>query len=321
MTKVNAGFLESEIGKTTAEECLFQVIPVPLEATVSYEAGTALGPGAILDASSQLETWTGRSEPSRLGIHTRPAVDCSGNIEDILKRIEEAVSDALDTATCPNPNPAKVVSLPSFKLPACCGASVIPVLLGGEHTVTLGALRALKKKYGEFGVVQFDAHADLRDTYMGSKISHATVMRRAMDDLNLPIFQIGVRSLSVEEKEYRSLKRIPRLDARSLRCPRPWPSCAEKAAKPMLPLLPADFPSKVFLTFDIDALDASIMPATGTPEPGGLLWWDALHLVERSLSNRSCIGFDVVELAPIPGMHAPNYTAARLVYEIMGLFA
>ena len=175
-------FLQSEGPNAAPVGAAFHVIPAPLEASVSYGGGTSDGPEAIILASDQLETWDGVSIPFDAGIHTAQAVECYPNVETALEGIEAAVSVALS-----------------------CGAR--PILLGGEHTVTLGALRALKKDVGPFGVVQFDAHADLRDSYEGSQLSHACVMRRAMDDLGLPVFQIGVRALCGEEIALRSGER------------------------------------------------------------------------------------------------------------------
>ncbi|MDR0827379.1 MAG: agmatinase family protein [Desulfovibrio sp.] len=317
MTKT-ARFLESELEELPARQCRFQVIPVPFEASVSYGRGAARGPAAILEASSQLEVWTGRCIPSREGIYTWPSVEVEGGPEDVLARIEEAVARAVSSAAAPVPDNS---SLGSALLRQ--KADPLPILLGGEHTVSLGALRALKKFYGDFGIIQFDAHADLRSSYAGSAYSHACVMRRAIEDLGLPLFQIGVRSLSLDEEILRAEGNIPHLDARELHSGA-WSSPApahfsSASAPPGLSLLPPSFPDIVYLSFDIDALDASLMPATGTPEPGGLFWFQALDLVERALAGRVCLGFDVVELAPIPGMHAPNYTAARLVHEIMGI--
>jgi agmatinase len=302
-------FLESELAPAPARACRFHVIPVPYEATTSYGHGTARGPRAILAASNQLELWNGRGIPSAAGIYTWPAVEAHGGPEDVLARIEAAVltatASAAETGIRPGRHPAG--SAPGGN------ATVLPVLLGGEHTVSLGALRALKKLHGHFGIIQFDAHADLRDTYGGTPYSHACVMRRAVEDLGLALFQIGVRSLSREEHIFRERLPVPRLDARDLdddTRPRPENSG---------PLLPASFPDKVYLTVDVDVLDASLMPATGTPEPGGLFWRRTLDLAERALAGRICLGFDVVELSPVPGMHAPDYTAARLVHELMGL--
>jgi agmatinase len=325
-------FLESELAPAPAHACRFHVIPVPYEATTSYGRGTAQGPQAVLAASNQLETWNGHGIPAAAGIYTRPAVDVQGGPEDVLERIEKAVLCTLDSgsealppgdreeqhADCARNNGPidtesgrrDTVSVP-FNAESSPTLPVVPVLLGGEHTVTLGALRALKNRCGDFGIIQFDAHADLRDSYDGTPYSHACVMRRAVDDLNLPLFQIGVRSLSREEHVFRLTRRIRGLNVGE----------AEDEARRHSgsSFLPSDFPGKIYVTFDVDVLDASLMPATGTPEPGGLLWRQVLALVERALAGRVCLGFDVVELAPLPGMHAPDYTAARLVYEIMGL--
>lgn len=298
-------FLGSELSQLSPRNCRFHVIPVPFEATVSYGGGTAQGPSAIIEASQQLEVWTGRSNPSEQGIFTWPDVNCRGDAEEVLKRIENAVAEVLAIEEVSVSSRKEKQSVP------------VPVILGGEHSITLGALRALQKRYGDFGVVQFDAHADLRDTYEGSPYSHACVMRRVVDDLGLPLFQIGVRSLSPDEVGFRKAKNIPCLDARQAGFPLLQGN--KENSRETASVLPGFFPDKIFLTFDIDALDASLMPATGTPEPGGLFWWDALNLIERALAGRTCLGFDVVELAPIPNMHAPNYTAARLVYEIMGI--
>lgn len=303
MTSDTSRFLASEIPLQPAEECLFHIIPAPFEASVSYGGGTALGPEAILEASSQLEIWTGRCVPSAKGIYTWSAVDCLGSAEDVVERIAAATRTALSHG--PQREQA------AAPMPAGSSAPTVPILLGGEHTVTLGALHALKEAHGDFGIVQFDAHADLRSSYQGSPFSHACVMRRAVQDMGLPLFQIGVRSLSPDEERYRREQGIAHLDARE--------GCSTAAGREFA--LPGNFPDALYLSFDLDALDASLMPATGTPEPGGLFWWDALRLIERSLKGRTCIGFDVVELAPVRGLHAPTYTAARLVHEIMGLLA
>lgn len=286
-------FLASELPELPPDRCLFHVIPVPYEATVSYGCGTGGGPAAIIEASNQLEVWTGEANPGEKGIYTWPPALCDHAGEETAMR---AIADAVTRA------------MASRK-----GAPCIPVLLGGEHSITFGALSALKEHYGEFGVIQFDAHADLRDVYGGTRFSHACVMRRAVDDLGLPLFQVGVRSLSPEEVAFRKEKAIPHLDARTL---------AERGGLAWIrsdatPLPPEDFPARVFLTFDVDALDASLMPATGTPEPGGLSWWEALFLVRRCLAGRRCIGFDVTETAPMAGCDAPVFTAARLTYELM----
>ncbi len=276
-------FLASELPDSEPGRSLFHVLPVPLEATVSYAGGTARGPQAILEASDQLELWDGESVPAEPGIHTWPAVECSGSPEAVLAAIESSVDSILDYRG-------------------------LPVLLGGEHTVTYGALSALKKRFGRFGIIQFDAHADLRDSYEGSPWSHACVMRRAVKDLGLPLAQFGVRALCLDEVEARREHGVTFHDAADI-------------ARRGLPevLLPPDFPDRVYLTFDVDGLDPSIMPATGTPVPGGLCWYQSLDIAERTLAGREVLGFDVVELAPVPGLHAVDFAAARLVYALMGI--
>ncbi|WP_461208666.1 agmatinase [Desulfocurvus sp. DL9XJH121] len=275
-------FLESEIGRLPAAGCPIHVIPAPLEASVSYGGGAALGPGAILAASQQLETLDGPYAPAGRGIHTADPVDCSGPVEEVLARIETAVAASLDSGA-------------------------VPVVLGGEHTVTLGALRAVRKALGPVGVVQFDAHADLRQEYEGSPLSHACVMRRALD-LGLPLFQAGVRCFCQEEAELRDGLGIPRVDGPDL-----------PLTPPAAPLLPADFPENIYVTFDVDGLDCSLMPATGTPAPGGLFWHQAMWMLSSAAKGRRIVGCDVVELAPVAGLHACDFTAAQLTYRLMGL--
>ncbi len=276
-------FLQSEGPNAAPVGAAFHVIPAPLEATVSYGGGTAGGPEAILLASDQLETWDGVSIPYDAGIHTAKPVECYATVETALECVEAAVGVAI-----------------------ACGAR--PIVLGGEHTVTLGALRALKKDVGPFGVVQFDAHADLRDSYEGSPLSHACVMRRALDDLGLPLFQIGVRALCGEEVAIRRRRGVAYLDARELYL----------KGIPEEPL-PVDFPEKIYISFDVDGLDPSVIRATGTPVPGGILWHDALTLLEHCIRGREVLGADVVELAPVANDHASDFAAAQLAYCIMGM--
>lgn len=273
---------ECELREPTAR---FHVLPVPLESSVSYGGGTAAGPEAILEASQQLEAWDGSSCPLEDGIHTLPAVDCTGPVETVLTRIETAVLPVLE-------------------------AGKIPVLLGGEHTLTLAALRALTVRAREpVGLIQIDAHADLRDSYEGSIYSHACVARRALDELNIPLFQFGVRALSQEEARLRQQdSRIAFLDAATF---------AEEGFPEAL--LPPNFPQCIYLSFDVDGLDPAVIRATGTPVPGGPGWYDCLNFIRRAIKGRRVAGFDVVELAPQAGDHASSFAAAQLVYSIMGL--
>ena len=250
---------------------------------MSYGGGTAAGPEAILAASNQLELFDGEMCPGERGIFTHRPVDCAGPAEEVLERVAAATRRALDH-------------------------NALPVLLGGEHSLTYGPLLALRERFGSFGVIQFDAHADLRDSFEGSRWSHACVMRRAVADLDLPLVQIGNRLLCLEEKEARERYAVTAWDAPYL----------YRHGTPDV-LIPAGFPEQVFVTFDVDGLDPSVIPDTGTPVPGGLGWYQALDLAARALSGRRLLGFDVVELAPRPGHIVSDFAAARLVYALMGL--
>jgi agmatinase len=280
----SVNFHGEDVPPSAPDQALFHVIPVPYEKSVSYGTGTANGPQAILDASCQLELFDGKSVPAELGIHTQPMLDCSGSHEEALARVETVVA-------------------------ACLSYEKIPVVLGGEHTITYGAVQALQQKYPDFGVVQFDAHADLRETYEGSLFSHACVMKRVFDR-GIPLFQLGTRSYSLEEHSLRQKHEIAHIDAEDLSR---MDICEF--------VLPVDFPDQVYITFDVDGLDPSIMPATGTPVPGGLTWYQTMGLLQRIIESRICIGFDVVELAPVPLLHSASFTAAQLVYATMGFLS
>lgn len=276
-------FLASEYAPARAEAAGFYIIPCPWERSVSYGGGTAAGPEAILEASQELESIEYGMAPGEAGIHTMPPVNCEGSPEAVLCRIEAAVEKALAN-------------------------HAIPVLLGGEHTVTLGALRALSQTAKPFGVIQFDAHADLRSEYKGDRYSHASVMRRALEELEIPLVQIAVRDISKEEVEVREQYDIIHYDAYFL----------ARVGLPEKPL-PENFPRNIYISFDVDGLDASLMPATGTPSPGGLNWRETQFILEACVKGHNIVGMDVVELAPIPMLHHASFTAAKLTHLLMGL--
>mgnify|MGYP001122914891 CR=1 FL=1 len=273
-------FHGDDVQPSSPEEALFHMVPVPFEKSVTYGSGTAKGPQAILEASSQLELHTCANVPAEHGIYTIPELDCSGSTEEVLQRIENTISTVLEH-------------------------KALPVVLGGEHTVTCGGIPALQNHYESFGVIQFDAHADLRDVYEGTGFNHACVMRR-IHEKGIPIYQIGTRSYSIEEQEYRKKYSIPFIDSEEI-----WRKGTHLE-------LPPYFPEHVYVTFDIDALDSSILPATGTPVPGGLNWYQAMWMIEQIMKTRICIGIDVVELAPIENLHASSFAAAQLTYNLMG---
>ena len=270
------GFLGLDIPPSSYEEARIHIIPVEMEKSVSYGGGAAAGPRAILEASLQLEAFDEGAVPGQAGIYTHAPLACrAAAVEEDLAEIAAAVEKTLRN-------------------------NGLPVLLGGEHTITLGALRAIAARGDRFGVVQFDAHADLRDSYEGDRFSHACVMRR-VHEMEIPFVQIGIRSLSEAEDVFRRQHAIHVWDAARL-------------YQQGIPaeVLPRDFPEQIYITFDVDCFDASVMPATGTPEPGGLTWYQVLDLLHR-------VAAAIVELAPIPGLHACDFTAAKLVYKLMGL--
>lgn len=278
-------FLGSEIDQAEPTQAMFHVLPVPYEKTVSYGGGTNLGPSAILQASWQLEKWDGRSSPCDLGIHTCPPVDCSVSPEQVIDNIAKATE-------------------------AIVRAGGMPVVLGGEHTVTLGVIKGLKAAgIDDFGVVQIDAHCDLRHAYEDDLLSHASVMKRLVD-MDIPLYQLGIRAYCEEEMQVRKQFGVHYQDADEL-----VPNNINEIT------LPADFPEKVFFTVDIDGLDPSVFPSTGTPVPGGLGWYQTLSLFESVARQRQLIGFDVMEFAPIEGFHAFDFSAAMLTYKLMGIAA
>jgi N1-aminopropylagmatine ureohydrolase len=276
-------FLELDIPPSSYDEARVHIIPVEMEKSVSYGSGTAAGPKAILEASLQLEAFDGKTIPGRVGLFTHQPLKCqaAGAAEDL-----EAIA-------------AEVTGVINKK--------GLPVVLGGEHTVTIGALKSFVGKDIKVGVVQFDAHADLRDSYENNPFSHACVMRR-IHEMDIPFVQIGIRSLSEEEHIFRKTHNIRSYDAQHL----------YNGGIPT-EIMPRDFPEQIYITFDVDCFDASIMPATGTPEPGGLNWYQVMELLDRITAKRKICGLDVVELSPIPGMAAPDFTVAKLVYKLIGL--
>lgn len=269
------------------EEARVVFLSAPYDLTSTYVSGTRRGPLAILEASTHLELFDEELEQEtfRIGLHTlEPLEAVASGPEEMIRRLEAYA--------------APVVREDKF-----------PVLLGGEHTVTLGLAQVLKKKYPALAFLQLDAHADLRDSFEGTRFSHACVGRR-LAELG-PLVQAGIRSLSREEHLY--LKTAP---VRSYPLPR-FADPAELTAE-ILQALPAE----VYVTIDLDVLDPSLMPAVGTPEPGGLAWKEITTLLRRVAAERKVVGFDLVELSPIPGLAAPDFLAAKLIYRFLGyLFA
>lgn len=274
-------FLDSELTESErGEDALFRVIPVPLERTVSYGSGTASGPAAIIEASNELERLCNGLVPCAEGIFTEAPVDCTGPLPEVMERLVARTEAAVR-------------------------AGRVPVTLGGEHSLSYGAVMGVARALSEpIGLVQIDAHADLRIAYQGEKHSHASVMHLLAEE-GVRLAQFGVRALSEEEASSRIRNSVFHMDAEEL------------VTKGLHAVdLPDDFPEAVYVSFDVDGLDPAVMPATGTPVPGGLSYYQALHLVEHALKGRRCVGFDVVELAP-DGNAAWDFTAAQITYRLM----
>lgn len=268
------------------EDAKAVIIPVPYDSTTSYRAGTREGPQAILTASRQVELFDLDlgCEPLLSGIHTFPELetDTSGP-EGTVKNVEKA-----------------------FK--AVFSDNKFPVMLGGEHTITTGAIRAAKAKYKKsLSVLQLDAHSDMRDEYENTIYNHACVMRRVYD--LVPVTQVGIRNTCKDEIEFfKKVKHDGIIWANQMIDPKyNW---IDKVINRLS--------DDVYITIDLDALDPSIMPSVGTPEPGGMLWYQTLELLNKVIDKKNVIGFDVVELCPIPGNIAPDFLAAKLVFKMLG---
>jgi agmatinase len=262
------------------------IFPVPLERTTTYEHGTRNGPAAILKASQNMELYDEELELEpykEIGIHTLPPIDTTdGTLDEVITE--------LFTAEC-----------------ALMDDDKFPVAIGGEHSLTPPLVSAVTKKYKNLSVLQIDAHADLRDEYQGNPASHACAMRRVLEFC--PAVQVGIRSLCVEEAQA-----IPHLRTKIY-----WANDIVRAPlKAWIAKVLADLSPNVYLTIDLDGFDPSIIPATGTPEPGGLDWHQVTSLVRAVAQHKKIVGMDVVELMPLPGEHASDFLAAKLIYKCLG---
>jgi agmatinase len=271
------------------------VLPAPYEHTSSYILGSDQGPSAIIEASHQVEFYDEmlQCEPYREwgGIATAATLNLNG-------KIDGPAVDAIEAFVHPH-----------------VGNGRFLVTLTGEHTGALGAIRAHAHRYPDLCVVQIDAHGDLRKAYQGNPYSHASVMARVVDD-GLPLVQVGIRSICREEIErIKSTDRISTFFAANLLDPSgPYEGRATK----WIPDVVKACRGPVYLTFDCDGLDVSLVPALGTPEPGGLGWYDTLNLVTALANGPGILGMDFSELAPIEGFVAPQFSIARLIYRLLG---
>ena len=279
-------FLEFE---APAGEPEVSVLPVPYERTTSWGRGAEHGPAALLRASHYVELYDEELEvePYRIGIETLPPVDVEAPEETALERISAAAHAAIENGR-------------------------FLAAIGGEHTVTPALVRGVLRATGpNLGLVQFDAHTDLRPTYAGSRWNHACAMSRVLD-LGVATLALGIRSLSRPEAVRIKEQGLPVIWATQIQ------SLSEDELETLFVGLLASLPDTVYLTFDLDFFDPSLLPATGAPEPGGGDWRQALTLLRLLFERKRVIAMDVVELAPIPGNAASDYTAARLLYKCIG---
>ncbi|HKV46444.1 MAG TPA: agmatinase [Candidatus Acidoferrales bacterium] len=262
------------------------IFPIPLERTTTYEIGTRNGPAAVLRASQNLELYDEEldTEPFKeIGIHTLPPIDTmDGTLDEVLAEIFTAQCALLDD-------------------------DKLPVALGGEHSLTPPLISAVGKKYQNLSVLHLGAHASLRDEYQGNPSSHACTMRRVLEVC--PAVQVGIRSLSAAEAQV-----IPQLSTKIY-----WAKdVARLPLKSWVAKVLDDLNPNVYVTIDVDGFDPSIIPATGSPQPGGLDWYQVTALLRAVAGHKKIIGLDVVELLPQPGHHASDFLAAKLVYKCLG---
>ena len=282
LATASASFGGREATTIDLEKARVLIIPAPYDATTTYISGTREGPAAILRASQQLELFDEETnlEVFRLGIAT-------------LEEIEVDVSS-------PQAMVAKIRALGEDTL----AAKLFPLMLGGEHLLSLGMIQAVAGTTDDLSILHLDAHADLRQTYQGAKYSNACVMRLASRYAKL--VSVGIRSLSIEELHWAQAQQLPMFHAAAIHNREAW---QEEVVKHLRP--------QVYLSIDLDVFDPAIMPAVGTPEPGGLFWYEVLKLLRLVCRTRRVVGADIMELCPQPGNIAPDFFAAKLAYKIL----
>jgi len=261
------------------------VVPFGLEKTVSYGSGTKNGPKEIIKASHQVELFDEdlNCEPyKKIGIKTLKPFTIKKNMKEALKQIAK-INDSLITQ------------------------KIFPLVLGGEHSITPGCIVPFVKKYKNLCLLHFDAHADLRESYNGNKFSHASAIRRCLDYKNVSLISFGIRNISAGEISYlkKNKKRINIF----------WAKDRNKWNLSLFKKLIKN--KKVYLTFDVDGFDSSLMPATGTPEPGGMFWDETIKIIKIASKNSEIVGADINELAPIKGFDTYNFLTAKLAYKIL----
>lgn len=262
------------------------IFQAPYDKTTSYIHGAVDGPAAIIDASRYMERFDDElnQETFKLGIHTMDPLP----VQDLTSEemVEKVYTQGLELLK----------------------AGKFPILLGGEHAVTIGAVQAFKETYPNLSVLHLDAHYDMRDTYFGSKLNHGCVARRISEIC--PIVQVGMRSLSKEEKDFLASAadgRVKTINVYDILDMPMWKDAVSNSLS-----------EHVYITIDLDVFDPALVPATGTPEPGGLGWYEIISLLREVTKDKKVVGFDVVELCPIKGNVASDFLAAKLIYRLLG---
>ena len=263
------------------------ILQVPYEKTVTYKKGTVNGPAAIIDASLKMELFDEElnQETCKIGVHTADSLElASASPEEMMEKVRVSVEDLLK-------------------------AGKFPVILGGEHSITPGAVVAVKEAYPNLSALHLDAHYDMRDEYMGSRYNHGCVARRISEIC--PIVQVGMRSLSKEEKDFLSSNsNVAKIKSVNVYDILDRPFWKDEVTKVLS--------DNVYVTIDMDVFDPSLVPAVGTPEPGGIGWYEALELLHAVTKDKRIVGFDVVELCPIKDQPSSDFLAAKLVYRLLG---
>lgn len=279
-------FLGLEEEYSNARKSKVALLQAPYDLTATYVKGTSAAPGAVIEASRYLERFDDElnQETFKIGIYTTEPL----NIRDVSP--EEMVNKVYSAS-------AEVLKSGKF-----------PILVGGEHSVSIGAVKASKEVYPDLSVLQFDAHNDLRNEYFGSRLNHGCVGRRISEIC--PVVEVGTRSLSKEEKDFIASQANARVKVFSVYDILEMPMWKDKVS--------ASLSEHVYVTIDLDVFDPSIVPAVGTPEPGGLGWYEMLDLLKEISKEKKIVGFDVVELCPIKGQVSSDFFAAKLIYRLLG---
>ena len=278
-------FMGLESKTSSLPLCKFAVVPVPFEKTVCYGHGTAKGPAAVIEASTQIELWDEetKTETWELGINTQPAINCKGSTNTVFKNIDKTVRNLMQ-----------------YK--------AVPFYIGGEHTVTQALAQPYIEKYKNLSILHFDAHADLRPTFEGTPKSHACALYPASRQVK--VVQVGIRSVASEEKQFCNAGNVTT-----------YLMHEHRDIKKLIPQVLKKLTDTVYITIDVDGFDPSVIPATGTPQPGGFMWYEALDLFREVIKHKKIVAIDVVEACKRSADTITEFNVSKLIYRLMGYLA